>query len=232
MIKKFEQYDNRPRNNPELTRKVRGIVKVVTVAIATLGIGGIAAEIKGGYTSKTAEVVWLSSDLEKLLELEKYLKENGDRIVTKLRRADSENLWPTVKLLKEVKEKVEIANESLSEIRESDVRLNSKLIKKAVGKINKIIRVLNGSRIEGLHDHAKRFRDSKKGFGIVDWIGSTMTDTNAVIACSSHARALEKDMRKLKKILNSITEKMEEGMSNNKVLNYYLEIRRGKRGLK
>ena len=133
-----------------------------------------------------------------------------------------------------MREKIGIANESLSEVGESNIRLNSSLIKKAVREINKILIALTrGSKIKNLHTNAKRFRDSKKGWGITNKIASRSVDTDAVIAFSFHAKGLVKDLRKLKKILNSITtEEVGEDMSNNEVLNFYLEIRRGKPGLK
>jgi len=216
----------------ELKRRKKLFLIRSAVVLALLGVAGGVAECEGKYVTKGAEVVSAHPELQQLLDLEKYLEANSARIISGLKRVNKDRLWSTVGILKELREKIVIANESLPIVAESSIRFDRGLIVKAISEIDKILRKTRTQRVRKLHRDADTLRQSKRGWNVKNRIASYYVDTDALIALSINIKNVVLGLNKLKNNLRAISgPDVNDGISNNEVLNFYLEHVRGREGL-
>ena len=75
-----------------------------------------------------------------------------------------------------------------------------------------------------MHNEAHKLLKSRKGLNVRNTVASQFVNTNAVIACSRMVKSLVSELEKLKGNLWLISgEDKNDGISNNEVLNFYLE---------
>lgn len=213
---------------PAAKMKAKVWSKRILIATTIAGASAGVAELSGGYTTKAVKAIresydayQLKSAFGRLDEVKRYF-DIHDKDFKNINSADIQNNPQRfVEDFREARRQLQKGISAAFEIKQTKVRFHPKVLSGITKKLNKASIRLNSNDVRELHKAADCFRHTLGCDLFVSFV--KQLDTNGIITLSETLKNLQGKIRKMSKILSTLTDSDIKEYSNNAIINDHLK---------